>query len=66
MVKLALLARMEAKPGKEEVVADFLRSALPRNPLPPHGLPYVLASPPLGYSMRLLTRQEGKLISRVK
>ena len=29
MVKLALLARMEAKPGKEEEVAAFLRSALP-------------------------------------
>ena len=29
MVRLALLARMEAKPGKEEEVAEFLRSALP-------------------------------------
>jgi len=29
MVRLALLARMEAKPGKEEDVAEFLRSALP-------------------------------------
>ena len=29
MVKLALLARMEAKPGKEEEVAEFLRGALP-------------------------------------
>jgi quinol monooxygenase YgiN len=29
MVKLALLARMEAKPGKEENVAEFLREALP-------------------------------------
>ena len=29
MVKLALLARLEAKPGKEEELADFLRSALP-------------------------------------
>ena len=29
MVSLALLARMEAKPGKEEEVAEFLRSALP-------------------------------------
>ncbi|HXB44545.1 MAG TPA: hypothetical protein VNV85_10830 [Puia sp.] len=29
MVKLALLARLEAKPGKEQEVADFLRSALP-------------------------------------
>jgi quinol monooxygenase YgiN len=29
MVKLALLARVEAKPGKEEEVAEFLRSALP-------------------------------------
>ncbi len=29
MVKLALLARVEAKPGKEEEVAAFLRSALP-------------------------------------
>ena len=29
MVKLALLARVEAKPGKEEAVAEFLRSALP-------------------------------------
>jgi quinol monooxygenase YgiN len=29
MVKLALLARMEAKPGKEEEVAEFLRSAVP-------------------------------------
>jgi quinol monooxygenase YgiN len=27
MVKLALLARVEAKPGKEEQVAEFLRSA---------------------------------------
>ena len=29
MVKLALLARMEAKPGKEEEAAAFLKSALP-------------------------------------
>ena len=29
MVKLALLARMDAKPGKEEEAAAFLRSALP-------------------------------------
>ena len=29
MVKLGLLARLEAKPGKEQEVADFLASALP-------------------------------------
>ncbi len=29
MEKFALLARMEAKPGKEQMVADLLRSALP-------------------------------------
>ena len=29
MVKLALLARLEAKPGKEEELAEFLSSALP-------------------------------------
>jgi quinol monooxygenase YgiN len=29
MVKLALLARLEARPGKEQEVADFLKSALP-------------------------------------
>ena len=29
MVKLALLARMEAKPGKAEEAAAFLRNALP-------------------------------------
>jgi quinol monooxygenase YgiN len=29
MVKLGLLARLEAKPGKEEEVAKFLSSALP-------------------------------------
>ncbi len=29
MEKFALLARVEAKPGKEAVVAEFLRSALP-------------------------------------
>jgi quinol monooxygenase YgiN len=29
MVKAALLVRLEAKPGKEADVADFLRSALP-------------------------------------
>ena len=29
MVKLALLAWLEAKPGKEQEVADFLKSALP-------------------------------------
>ncbi len=29
MVKLALLVRLEAKPGKEAEVADFLRSGLP-------------------------------------
>lgn len=28
MVKLGLLARLEAKPGKEQAVADFLASAL--------------------------------------
>lgn len=29
MEKLALLARLEAKPGKEQQVADFIKSALP-------------------------------------
>src|SRR4051812_36629072 len=29
MEKLALLARLEAKPGKEKEVADFIQSALP-------------------------------------
>jgi quinol monooxygenase YgiN len=29
MVKLALFVRLEAKPGKESAVADFLASALP-------------------------------------
>jgi quinol monooxygenase YgiN len=29
MAKVALLAWLEAKPGKEEEVAEFLRSALP-------------------------------------
>jgi quinol monooxygenase YgiN len=29
MSKLALLARLEAKPGKEKEVAEFLKSALP-------------------------------------
>ncbi|WP_461449862.1 putative quinol monooxygenase [Mucilaginibacter sp.] len=29
MEKLALLARLEAKPGKEHEVAEFLKSALP-------------------------------------
>jgi quinol monooxygenase YgiN len=29
MVKLAILARLEAKPGKEQDVADFLKGALP-------------------------------------
>jgi quinol monooxygenase YgiN len=29
MAKLALLARLEAKPGKEQELSDFLKSALP-------------------------------------
>jgi quinol monooxygenase YgiN len=29
MAKFALLARLEAKPGKEQEVADFITSALP-------------------------------------
>ena len=29
MEKFALLARVEAKPGKEQIVAEFLTSALP-------------------------------------
>jgi quinol monooxygenase YgiN len=29
MVKFALFARLEAKPGKEQEVADFIKSALP-------------------------------------
>jgi quinol monooxygenase YgiN len=29
MVKFALLVRLEAKPGKEKILADFLKSALP-------------------------------------
>jgi hypothetical protein len=29
MVKLALLARLEVKPGKEETIVEFLKSALP-------------------------------------
>jgi len=28
MIKLALFARLEAKPGKEQAVADFLRAGL--------------------------------------
>jgi quinol monooxygenase YgiN len=31
MVKYALLARLEAKPGKEKEVADFLKSAVPHS-----------------------------------
>lgn len=29
MVKLALMVRLEAKPGKEQEVAEFIKSALP-------------------------------------
>ncbi|MBA2406873.1 MAG: antibiotic biosynthesis monooxygenase [Chitinophagales bacterium] len=29
MIKIALLVRLEAKPGKEQEVADFLKSGLP-------------------------------------
>ena len=29
MVTVGLLVRLEAKPGKEQAVADFLRSGLP-------------------------------------
>lgn len=29
MVKFALLARLEAKPGKEQELAEFIKSALP-------------------------------------
>jgi quinol monooxygenase YgiN len=29
MVKLALLAKLEAKPGKEKELSDFIKSALP-------------------------------------
>lgn len=29
MVKVGLLVRLEAKPGKEQAVADFLRAGLP-------------------------------------
>jgi len=29
MVKFALLVRLEAKPGKEQEVSDFIKSALP-------------------------------------
>ena len=29
MVKYALLVRLEARPGKEKEVADFLKSAIP-------------------------------------
>ena len=29
MVKFALVARLEARPGKEQEVADFIKSALP-------------------------------------
>jgi len=29
MVKVALLVRLEARPGKEKEVADFIKSALP-------------------------------------
>jgi quinol monooxygenase YgiN len=29
MVKLALLARLEAKPGKEKELSDFIKGALP-------------------------------------
>src|SRR5437870_10515025 len=29
MVTVGILARLEAKPGKEQAVADFLKSALP-------------------------------------
>jgi quinol monooxygenase YgiN len=36
MVKLALLVRLEAKPGKEQDVANFIKSALPLAEQEPH------------------------------
>jgi quinol monooxygenase YgiN len=36
MEKLALLVRLEAKPGKEKEVADFIKSALPLAEQEPH------------------------------
>ena len=54
MEKFALLVRLEAKPGKEKEVSDFIRSALPLAQALMQKAPHLLASAPVREMVGLL------------
>ena len=69
MTKFALYVPLQAKPGKENEVADFLRSAVPlvnADPARFHGLPFKRGRPALRYSTRLTTSPDARRISTVR
>ena len=69
MVSVGLLVRMQAKPGKETDVENFLRGGLPlvqEEPATGLGLEYVWAHLLLVFLMYSLTRLEDRHTLRVK
>ena len=69
MVKVALLVRLDAKPGKEAAVAKFLegafRSRIRKAPRP-SGSHCALVHPRLGFSMRSPMKRAGMPILQVR
>ena len=69
MTKFALYVPLQAKPGKEQEVADFLRSAVPlvnAEQARSRGLPSKRDPPPSPSSIHLTTRPAGTHISTAK
>jgi hypothetical protein len=68
MSKVALYVPLEAKPGRENEVAEFLRSALPlvANRAPLHGLPFKKAHRHSRFSIPLTTRPDATRISMAR
>ena len=69
MVSVGLFVRMQAKPGKEADVENFLRGGLPlvqEEPATVLGLEYVWAHQLLVFLMYSLTRLEDRHTLRVK
>ena len=66
MTKFALYVPLQAKPGKEKEVADFLRSALPLVNAEAGTIPFKRAPPPLPSSTRSMTRPGATRISTAR
>ena len=69
MTKFALYVSLQAKPGKEKEVADFLRSAVPLVNAEPGTIAWFAIKkgrPPSPSSTRLMTRAGGRRTSRAK